>query len=244
MRQANSQPSRPTIGPVVRERRDRCREVELPTRIKGNMAQPVLRVASLTVLYWIVIGSRKQVRTATSVMADRAVNAQEQIANGPAAPIGDPPLRAVVRPVVQHVAALAERPPVPPLVVGGVAVEVRGGEHDAGGAQPGRLDQVGQRAARPRQSRQVLSTSSNQRPSGRQGSRTRCGRPRLWHLSFAARTARAGSARASAGDRAASARDGSALTKIRRRRGRGTVRRCGRSRRAPASTCAATLRAF
>jgi len=40
----------------------------------------------------------------------------------------------------------------------------------------------GQRAGRPRRSRQVAAVSSNQRPSGRQRRRARCGRPQLWHL--------------------------------------------------------------
>jgi hypothetical protein len=40
----------------------------------------------------------------------------------------------------------------------------------------------GQRAGRPRRSRHVAACPSNQRPSGRQRRRTRCGRPQRWHL--------------------------------------------------------------
>jgi hypothetical protein len=40
----------------------------------------------------------------------------------------------------------------------------------------------GQRAGRPRRSRHIVACSSNQRPSGRQRRRTRCGRPQRWHL--------------------------------------------------------------
>jgi hypothetical protein len=47
-----------------------------------------------------------------------------------------------MRHVVQHVAALAEAAEVAQLVVGWVAVEVRGGEHDAGGTQARSLDQI------------------------------------------------------------------------------------------------------
>ena len=48
-----------------------------------------------------------------------------------------------MRPVVQQVAALAEGPQVGEPVVGGIAIEMGGGEHDAGGAQPDGLDLVG-----------------------------------------------------------------------------------------------------
>jgi len=49
----------------------------------------------------------------------------------------------VVRAVVQHVAALAKGAQVAPAVVGRVAVQMRGGEHHAGGAEPHRIDQIG-----------------------------------------------------------------------------------------------------
>ena len=47
-----------------------------------------------------------------------------------------------MRHVVQHVAALAQAAEVAQPVVRGVAVEMRGGEHDAGGTQPHGLDQI------------------------------------------------------------------------------------------------------
>ncbi len=59
----------------------------------------------------------------------------------------------MVRPIVQHVATLTER-----------------------------AQRSGQQAGRPRRSRQVAACSSNQRPSGRQRRRARCGRPQRWHL--------------------------------------------------------------
>ena len=71
------------------------------------------------------------------------VGSEEQVGQGVAASIGDPALRQVMRPVVQQVAALAEGPQVGEPVVCGIAVEMGGGKHDAGGTQPDGLDQVG-----------------------------------------------------------------------------------------------------
>ena len=74
---------------------------------------------------------------------DQDIVSQKKVTQGPPLPIGNPPLRKMVRPVVQHVTALAERAQVTHPVVGGVAIEVGRREHDARGAHPGRLDQVG-----------------------------------------------------------------------------------------------------
>src|SRR5271156_3869637 len=49
----------------------------------------------------------------------------------------------MLRPVMQHMAALAQAAQVAEPVVGGIAVEVRGSQHDPGGAQLDRLHQVG-----------------------------------------------------------------------------------------------------
>ena len=68
---------------------------------------------------------------------------QEQVARGIAQPVGDPALRQVVRPVMQHVAALAERAQVGEAVVTGVAVQMGSSQYDAGGPKPCHLDQVG-----------------------------------------------------------------------------------------------------
>lgn len=48
----------------------------------------------------------------------------------------------MVRAVVQHVATLAEAPQIGEPVVSRIAVEMRGGEHDAREAKPGCFDQV------------------------------------------------------------------------------------------------------
>lgn len=70
------------------------------------------------------------------------VKAEEQVAERVTAAIGNPSLRQMVGPVVQHVASLAEAAQVCQPVVGRVAVQVGGSEHDAGGAQPCCLQKV------------------------------------------------------------------------------------------------------
>ena len=74
----------------------------------------------------------------------------------------------------------------------------------------------GQRAGRPRRSRQVPAPRrTSGRPAG-SGGCARCGRPQAWHVRRRARSARGRSVRASAADRAGGARGGSAwLTKTR-----------------------------
>ena len=69
--------------------------------------------------------------------------AEEQVTDGVAASVGDPPLGEVMRPVVDHVAALAEAFQVAQPVVGRVVVKVRRGKHDAGGADRDQRHQVG-----------------------------------------------------------------------------------------------------
>ena len=49
----------------------------------------------------------------------------------------------MMRPVVQNVTALTEAAQIAQPVVGGVVVEMGGGEHDAGGAQADSVHQVG-----------------------------------------------------------------------------------------------------
>ena len=72
----------------------------------------------------------------------QVIQAQEQIADRPPAAVGQPPLGQMKRPVMQYMAALTEAFQVGKPVVGGVAVEMRRGEHDAGQADVHRLDQV------------------------------------------------------------------------------------------------------
>ena len=86
-----------------------------------------------------------------------------------------------MRAVVAQMAGLAEGAEIAQPVVGGIVVEVRGGEDDAGGAEADRVEQGGPAAGRPRRSRQVFAPTSNQRPSGRQRRFARCGRPQVWH---------------------------------------------------------------
>jgi hypothetical protein len=73
----------------------------------------------------------------------RRVWAEEKIAVCQTPPVGDPALRQVMRPIVQHVAALAEGAEVLQPVVGRIAVQVRGCEHDAGHPKPSCLHKVG-----------------------------------------------------------------------------------------------------
>lgn len=70
------------------------------------------------------------------------IRPEEKVADRETPPVGDPTLCQVMRPIVQHVAALAERTEVPQPVVGRVAVQVRGREHDARLPIPGRLDEI------------------------------------------------------------------------------------------------------
>jgi hypothetical protein len=61
----------------------------------------------------------------------------------PDAAEGDPALHQMVRPVVQHVAALTEGPQILQPIVGGIAVQVRRCEHDARHPEPSCLHKVG-----------------------------------------------------------------------------------------------------
>ena len=58
-------------------------------------------------------------------------------------PVGDPALHQMVRPIVQHVAALTEGPQIFQPIVGGITVEVRRCEHDARHPEPSCLHKVG-----------------------------------------------------------------------------------------------------
>jgi hypothetical protein len=96
---------------------------------------------------------------------------------------------------------LTERPQIVQSIVGRIAVHVCRRKHDAGHPISSGLNQVGPSGHSSARSRHVLAWSSYQRPSGRQRTRTRCGRPRRWHFLQHSRTVRGGSARASAEDR-------------------------------------------
>jgi hypothetical protein len=75
------------------------------------------------------------------------VEAQEQVRGGVATPVGNPALSAMIRRVVKHVAALAEALEITQPVVGGIMIEVRGGQYDPRGAPRNHRQQV--RPARP-----------------------------------------------------------------------------------------------
>jgi hypothetical protein len=75
--------------------------------------------------------------------SDVVVIPQEQITQRVSSAVGEPALGQVMRPIMQHVAALAERAEIGEPVVRGIAIKVGGSEHDASGAQPRRLNQVG-----------------------------------------------------------------------------------------------------
>ena len=72
----------------------------------------------------------------------RRIWSEEKIANGHTPPVSDPALRQVVRPVVQHVAALTERTEVLQQVVGRVAIKMRRGEHDPGHPELGGFHKI------------------------------------------------------------------------------------------------------
>jgi hypothetical protein len=77
------------------------------------------------------------------------IRTEEKIADGQTPPVGDPSLHQMVRPVVQNVAALTERPHIPQPVVGGIAVEVRRCEYDTRQPEPGCLHKVGPTGGAP-----------------------------------------------------------------------------------------------
>jgi len=71
------------------------------------------------------------------------VQTEEEIADRRAPAVSDPALRQMVRTIVQHVAALAERAEILWPIVGRIAVQVRRREHDARHPKPSRLHKVG-----------------------------------------------------------------------------------------------------
>ena len=73
----------------------------------------------------------------------RAILTEEKIADRPTAAVGEPALGQVMRPVMQHVTALAETLQIGEPVVRGIVVQMRRGQHDAGQADMGGVDQVG-----------------------------------------------------------------------------------------------------
>jgi hypothetical protein len=84
------------------------------------------------------------VTLATAKRGNQAcIRPEEKVADREPPPVSDPPLCQVMRPVVEHVTALAEGAEVPQPVIGRVAVQMRGREHDACHSIPTCLDKVG-----------------------------------------------------------------------------------------------------
>jgi hypothetical protein len=58
-------------------------------------------------------------------------------------PVSEPALRQMVRPIMQHVAALTERAQILHSIVGRIAIQVRRCEHDARHPKPSRIHKIG-----------------------------------------------------------------------------------------------------
>lgn len=65
-------------------------------------------------------------------VSQRSVSPLKQITHGPRHQKSDPPASQMLRPVVNHVAALAERLEIPEIVVRRIVIQVGGGENDPG----------------------------------------------------------------------------------------------------------------
>jgi hypothetical protein len=71
------------------------------------------------------------------------VSTEEEVTNSPAPPVGDATLNEMVRPIVQQMAALAQRMKIAQTVVRGVMVEVSSSKHHPSGAVPRCVEQIG-----------------------------------------------------------------------------------------------------
>jgi hypothetical protein len=76
------------------------------------------------------------------------VRPEEQIAEGATQEIGDPPLRQMMRPIVDHVATLAQALEIAQAVIARVMIEMRCGQDDAGLPYLCRFHEIGP-ASRP-----------------------------------------------------------------------------------------------
>ena len=122
------------------------------------------------------------------------------------------------------------------------AVEMGRREDDPCRAEPGRFDQVGPACRPAARSRQVWPAASNHRPSGRQRSWAKCGRPQFWDFPPACskRTCRLNARHCGGYNGRSSGRIGIRGTLL--RHGRRTARRRARRGRAPPSTLVNALR--
>jgi len=71
------------------------------------------------------------------------IRAEEKVTDGHTPPVSNPTLRQVVRPVMQHMAALAEGAQVLHPIVGRVAVNMRRSEHYTGRPELGGFHKIG-----------------------------------------------------------------------------------------------------
>ncbi len=117
----------------------RASDAELAERRPRATSKPPAS-DNLTLTAEAIRGARAACTTAS---LDEAVGPREQIAQGATHEEGDAGAHAVPRPVVDEMAALAQAPQVVWPVVGGVMVEVGGGEDDLGDARVCAIDQVG-----------------------------------------------------------------------------------------------------
>lgn len=146
----------------------------------------------------------------------RPIRPGEQIIKCQAQPVGDPALGKVVRPVVQHAAALAQALEVARVIVRRVMVQMRGRQHDAGGARRFQIGRAGPGTAPPSAVAPMpgrIVQPASVRPAGRSPSARAAGRsPRSARQS--ARIESPGSARASRSGRTSAAPAGSASQRV------------------------------
>ena len=113
------------------------------------------------------------------------VRAEEQVAYGLARPQGQPPLPLMLFPVVEHVAALAERLKIVIRIVGRVVIEMGGRQHNFVCLTREPVAGLKRASARPFPFRQAFHSSSHHLPSPRCCTRRSCGRPHASHRPFA-----------------------------------------------------------
>ena len=119
---------------------------------------------------------------ASEVLCKNCIGAEEEIAERTAQKVSDPPLRQMVRAIVDHVAALAQALQIAPPVVTRVVVEVRRSQDHAGVPDLRGFDEIGP-ARRPTAAIAPNALrGSNQRPSGRHRIFVPCGRPQPWQI--------------------------------------------------------------
>jgi hypothetical protein len=89
----------------------------------------------------IAVWTRKGVDTAA--FAADSIWTEEEIAECQTPPVGDPALHQMVRPIVQHVAALTKGPQIFQSIVARITVQVRRGKYDARRPKPNSLHKIG-----------------------------------------------------------------------------------------------------